>query len=61
MHGPRPAEAAAGDALPVGFDECPLVDVTGHDGISVYLGEVLCELPGPASRATATAEAVVIP
>jgi hypothetical protein len=61
MHGPSPAEAAAGDSLPMGFDECPLMNVTGDDGISVYLSEVLSELPSPASCATATPEAVVIP
>jgi hypothetical protein len=43
------------------FDECPLMNVTGDDGISVDLREVLSELPRPASRATATAETVVIP
>ena len=61
MHGPRPAEAAAGDALAMGLNECPLMDVTGDDGVSVDLGEVLSELPRSASRAAATAEAVVVP
>src|SRR6056300_1256203 len=61
MHGPRSADAAAGDALPMGLNECPLMNVTGDDGVSVYLCEVLSELPRSASRATATAESVVVP
>jgi hypothetical protein len=45
----------------MGLNERPLMNVTGHDGVSVDLGEVLAELPRSASRATATAEAVVVP
>jgi hypothetical protein len=61
MDWPRFADAVLRDALPMGFNKRPLVDVTGDDCVSVNLGKVLSELTSPASGATAAAETVVIP
>jgi len=61
MHWPRSADSGGRDPLTVGLNQRPLVDVPGNYGVGVHLGQVLSELARPASRAAATAKAVVIP